>query len=89
MLATYLPLIKNSGKWANLGFTADEAEKLISEGKVDGVLFGMPWIANPDLAKRFEQGKALNRNIDFATLYGSGGDMESEKKGYTDYPTAD
>lgn len=89
VLETYLPLIKNSSKWANSGFTAEEADKLISEGKIDGVFFGMPWIANPDLAKRFEHGKELNQNIDFGGLYGRGGDMESEKKGFTDYPTAD
>ncbi len=45
-------------------------------------------LRNPDLAKKLEEGKALEGNIDFATLYGRGGSEANEKKGYVDYPVA-
>lgn len=40
----------------------------------------MPYIANPDLPRRFELGAALNPP-DYTTFYGGG------EAGYTDYPT--
>ena len=40
----------------------------------------MPYIANPDLVERFEQGAALNQP-DPATFYGG------DDKGYIDYPS--
>ena len=60
-----------------------------TDGKVDGVFFGRLWIAHPDLAKRFEHGKALDNQLDFMTLYGIyQGTEEEQKKGYIDYPPA-
>lgn len=89
VVETYAPLIKNSAKFANSGFTGEEAAKFIADGTLDGVFFGVPWITNPDVAKRIEAGKELNMNVDFMTLYGTGAqDEEVLKKGYTDYPTA-
>lgn len=67
---------------ANGGFTGDLAANVISEGDVDAVTFGRPYLANPDLAERIRQGAALN-DPDESTFYGGGAE------GYTDYPFLD
>ena len=36
----------------NMGYTADEAEQAIAEGKLDAVAFGTSFLANPDLPER-------------------------------------
>ncbi len=63
----------------NMGYSADEAESAIADGKLDAVAFGVPFLANPDLPERFRRGATLNV-ADPATFYGDGA------KGYTDYP---
>ena len=70
--------------------TADEGEKLISEGKIAAGVYGWFWIANPDFAKRLESGKELNNDVNFVGLYGGGlpRDEESQATGYSDYPFA-
>lgn len=60
-------------------YTAEKAEALIAAGTADAVAFGRPYIANPDLVKRFAQGAALN-TPDPSTFYGGA------EQGYTDYP---
>ncbi|MFZ6689149.1 alkene reductase [Undibacterium sp. SXout11W] len=62
------------------GYTAAEADALITSGLADAVAFGRPYIANPDLVERFAAGAELN-TPDRATFYGG------EEKGYTDYPS--
>ncbi|KAK0224177.1 hypothetical protein IW262DRAFT_1269047 [Armillaria fumosa] len=91
VINAYSSLVKNPATkvFGNASFTGEEAAKYISDGKVDGVFFGIPWIANQDFAKRLENGKALEGNLDFATLYGHGGLEADEKKGYVDYPVAE
>ena len=64
---------------ANVGFTQERGNRLISDGMVDMVAFGQPFISNPDLPARFAQNAPL-AEIDYATIY-DGGPM-----GYTDYP---
>lgn len=66
---------------ANEKFDQTQAEKVITDGGADAVSFGLPFIANPDLTKRFAEGLPLNQ-VNFNTLYGSG------PEGYTDYPFA-
>lgn len=65
---------------ANEKFTQESAEKALREGWADAVSFGVPFISNPDLPKRFAQGLPLNQT-DFNTLYADGA------QGYTDYPS--
>ncbi|KAK0194717.1 hypothetical protein F5146DRAFT_999064 [Armillaria mellea] len=91
VIDAYSSLVKNSATkvFGNASFTGEEVAKYIEDGKVDGVLFGIPWITNPDFAKRLENGKAPEGKLDFATLYGRGGLEEDEKKGYVDYPVAE
>ncbi len=90
VIDAYSSLLKNPATrvFGNASFTGEEAARYVEDGKVDGVFFGIPWIANPDLAKKLEEGKAVEGNIDFATLYGRGGLEANEKKGYVDYPVA-
>ena len=61
------------------GQTAESGEQAIAEGLADLVAYGRPYIANPDLAARFQAGAELNP-LNPATLYGGGAE------GYTDYP---
>jgi N-ethylmaleimide reductase len=65
----------------NMGYTADEAETAIAQGKLDAVAFGAAFLANPDLPARFAAGAPLNQPNP-ATFYTPGAE------GYTDYPPA-
>ena len=65
---------------ANNGFDLALAEKTLAAGNADLIAFGVPFIANPDLAERLKAGAELNKP-DKATFYGG------DAKGYTDYPT--
>jgi N-ethylmaleimide reductase len=61
-------------------YDISRASNDLKEDRGDLVAFGRPYIANPDLVKRFKAGAALNEpNQD--TFYTPG------PEGYTDYPT--
>ncbi|CUI62185.1 MULTISPECIES: alkene reductase [Achromobacter] len=64
---------------ANEGFTRESAEAAIDAGRADAVAFGVQYIANPDLVRRFELNAPLN-TPDSSTFYAQGA------VGYTDYP---
>lgn len=64
---------------ANEKFTHETAEQAIAAGEADAVAFGVMFIANPDLPRRFALGAALNAPRP-ELFYGSG------PEGYTDYP---
>lgn len=64
----------------NGDYSADEARERINAGKTDLVTFGRPFIANPDLPKRFRLGAPLNE-WDDSTFYGG------DERGYIDYPS--
>ncbi|MDO9107123.1 MAG: alkene reductase [Methylovulum sp.] len=66
----------------NMGYTPEEANTAIAEGKLDAVAFGTGFLANPDFPARIKAGAALNQP-DVATFYSSG------PEGYTDYPALD
>jgi N-ethylmaleimide reductase len=63
----------------NMGYSADEAEAAIANGKLDAVAFGVPYLANPDLPDRFAKNAPLNAP-DPTKFYSPGA------AGYTDYP---
>lgn len=65
---------------SNMGYTAAEANQAITDGEVDAVAFGVPYLANPDLPERIAQDAPLNE-ADPNTFYAPGA------KGYNDYPT--
>lgn len=61
------------------GYDATRAEADLAAGKADLIAFGKPFLANPDLIKRWQSGAPLNAP-DPNTFYTPG------PKGYTDYP---
>jgi N-ethylmaleimide reductase len=62
------------------GFTRDSGEKALEAGRADAIVYGRPFISNPDLVERFALGVSLNAP-DVRTFYGG------DDHGYTDYPT--
>lgn len=64
---------------SNMGYTADEAEQAITQGKLDAVAFGTSFLANPDLPARIAAKAPLNAPNP-ARFYSPG------PEGYTDYP---
>ncbi len=71
---------------ANERMSKDGAERLIESGEADAVAFGIDFIANPDLPRRFLLGAALNAPRP-ETFYGYG--LPDFTVGYTDYPRLD
>lgn len=63
----------------NNGYDLERAESAIRSGAVDLVAFGIPFLANPDLVRRYRENLPLNE-ADPSTFYGGG------EVGYTDYP---
>lgn len=63
----------------NKSFTKTTGEKVIEDGYADLVAYGVPFIANPDLVKRFKINADLN-TPDQSTFY------TATEKGYIDYP---
>ncbi len=76
-IATFGPMVRNR-LMVNGGYTRDTAEAALGGG-AELVSFGAPYIANPDLVRRFGLGSALAAP-DRATMYGGG------VHGYIDYP---
>ncbi len=64
---------------ANEKFTRETAEGVIARGEADAVAFGTPFIANPDLPRRFAERAPLNAPNP-ETFYTPG------PEGYVDYP---
>jgi N-ethylmaleimide reductase len=64
---------------ANGGYDARTGQEVIDRGEADLVAYGVPFLANPDLPLRYQQGSALNAP-DRATFFAG------EEKGYIDYP---
>lgn len=64
---------------ANHGYDQARAEQAIASGAADLIAFGIPFLANPDLVRRYKEGLPLNE-ADQATFYGG------DETGYTDYP---
>ena len=62
------------------GYDRAMGERVLEAGLADAVAYGRLYIANPDLAERFEQGAPLNP-YNRKTFYGG------NEVGYTDYPT--
>ena len=65
----------------NSDYDGGRAQSALDAGEADAVAFGRPFLANPDLLRRLDEGLPLNRDNP-KTWYGGGAE------GYTDYPTA-
>lgn len=64
---------------SNGSYTRESGESTVAGGAADAIVYGRPYIANPDLVERFAKRTPLNE-VNFARLYGGGAD------GYSDYP---
>jgi N-ethylmaleimide reductase len=64
----------------NGGFDKAKGNATLGAGHADLIAFGVPFLANPDLARRLRIDAPLNAP-DPSTFYGEG------PRGYTDYPT--
>lgn len=62
------------------GFTRASGQEAIEAGRADLIVYGRPFIANPDLVERFRLDGPLSTG-DVRTFYGG------DDHGYTDYPT--
>jgi 2,4-dienoyl-CoA reductase-like NADH-dependent reductase (Old Yellow Enzyme family) len=71
------PVLANSG--FGMITTREEALAILDGGHADAVVVGRPAIANPDLARRWQEDLPLN-TPDPSTFYAAGAE------GYTDYP---
>jgi 12-oxophytodienoic acid reductase len=68
---------------ASGGYGRQEGDAAVRDGYADLVAYGRPFLANPDLPRRFELGAPLNE-CNIATIYGAG--ATDPALGYTDYP---
>ncbi len=64
---------------SNGSYTRESGESTVACGAADAIVYGRPYIANPDLVERFAKQAPLNK-INYERLYGGGPD------GYSDYP---
>ncbi|KEA63433.1 Fmn oxidoreductase protein [Marinobacterium lacunae] len=64
---------------ANNGYNLESAQESIGNGVADMIAFGVPFLANPDLVRRYKENLSLN-DVDASTFYGG------DEKGYNDYP---
>jgi 2,4-dienoyl-CoA reductase-like NADH-dependent reductase (Old Yellow Enzyme family) len=65
----------------NCGYDQQTAERAVGAGDADLISFGRPFISNPDLVRRFDQGWELAAEADMLDWYSPNG-----KKGYLDFP---
>ena len=66
----------------NCGYTQSTANQAISDGKAELIAFGRPFISNPDLVERFQNGLPLAEPAAMSDWYSPTGE-----KGYTDFPS--
>lgn len=78
-LAEFRPVFKGP-LMGNCGYTKETAEVAIRRGDTDLISFGRPFISNPDLVERFENGWPLNPPADQRVWY------SFDEVGYTDFP---
>ena len=64
---------------SNGSYTRESGESTVAGGAADAIVYGRPYIANPDLVERFTKQAPLNQ-VNYDRLYGGGPD------GYSDYP---
>ena len=70
----------------NCGHTKESGEKQISTGNADMISYGRPWIANPDLVRRFKEGLKLTKVDGVDHFYGN--NRPDVRKGFTTFKPA-
>ena len=79
------PVIRKAFRGAlflNSDYSFERAQAALVAGEADGIAFGRPFLANPDLPHRFANSLPLNDDV-MQTWYSQG------PEGYVDYPTAE
>ncbi|KAL4886099.1 hypothetical protein BJY04DRAFT_229270 [Aspergillus karnatakaensis] len=71
----------------NTGYTVSEAERLVTEGKIDLISFARAFIYNPDLVSRINAGVPLSQNDRGGWVYY--GPYEPADEGYNDWPLSE
>lgn len=64
----------------NCGYSKEDAEKRLADGVVDIAALGRPFLTNPDLVTRLQNGQPLAPSTDMSKWYTPG------PEGYIDYP---
>ncbi len=76
--SAFRPLYKGN-YIAGAGFTAESGNAALASGAADAIVYGKPYLANPDLVRRMKDGLPL-ADADPKTIYAGGA------QGYSDYP---
>ena len=72
--------------FGNVGYTGESANAAIEAGDADAIIFGRPFIANPDLPYRLTNGWELAES-DASKWYTAGEESRKTPEiGYADYP---
>jgi 2,4-dienoyl-CoA reductase-like NADH-dependent reductase (Old Yellow Enzyme family) len=80
-------LIKNAMFFANSGFSGEEGDGYIAERKAEAIVYGRPFIINPDLPYRFFNEIPLAQDYNYGTFYDY---PEGQPQvGYSDYLAAE
>jgi len=66
----------------NVGYTKETAQDAVDAGDADMISFGRPFLSNPDLVERMENGWPLNPDATHQVYY----DHRLGPKGYIDFP---
>ncbi|MEL6222139.1 MAG: alkene reductase [Cyanobacteria bacterium J06627_8] len=82
LAAPYMRKAFNGPIILNGGYDAQTGASAIRNDEAEAIAYGIPFISNPDLVKRFKIGAELNE-ADQATFY------THEAEGYVDYPALD
>ncbi|KXH68675.1 hypothetical protein CSAL01_08563 [Colletotrichum salicis] len=84
------PLVKfpnsPSKLMANYDYTVDEADRLVSDGKLDLITFSRPFIYNPDVIFRIQHGIPFVENDRGSNIHY--GPFEEPSQNYNDWPVA-
>lgn len=62
---TYRHLIKNAKVFLNGAISLVEGEELLKDGTADLIIFGRPWLVNPDFASAAMAGKAKELQFEY------------------------
>ncbi|MEM9444034.1 MAG: alkene reductase [Verrucomicrobiota bacterium] len=71
----------NGPLMGNCGYDLQTATAAVADGHADMIAIGRPFISNPDLIRRYQEGLALNPEADVKDWYSPTGST-----GYTDFP---
>jgi 2,4-dienoyl-CoA reductase-like NADH-dependent reductase (Old Yellow Enzyme family) len=63
--ATYRHLIKNAKVFLNGAISLVEAEELLKDHTADVIVFGRPWLVNPDFASAAIEGKEKELQFEY------------------------